>query len=63
MKLHAFLTISSSNFSINQSGSVQISSSLLEQVTITQISGWMIPVFSVSPTAGMTQKMQILRGL
>ena len=59
----AFLTISSSNFSINQSGSVQISSSLLEQVTITQISGSDItPVFSVSPAGRMIAKNADIEG-
>ena len=59
----AFLTISSSNFSINQSGSVQISSSLLEQVTITQISGSDVtPVFSVSPTGRMIAKNADIEG-
>ena len=59
----AFLTISSSNFSINQSGSVQISSSLLEQVTITQISGSdTTPVFSVSPAGRMIAKNADIEG-
>ena len=59
----AFLTISSSNFSINQSGSVQISSSLLEQVTITQVSGSSTqPVFSVSPAGRMIAKNADIEG-
>lgn len=59
----AFLTISSSNFSINQSGSVQISSSILEQVTITQVSGSSTqPVFSVSPAGRMIAKNADIEG-
>ena len=59
----AFLTISSSNFSINESGSVQISSSILEQVTITQLSGSSTqPVFSVSPAGRMIAKNADIEG-
>ena len=59
----AFLTISSSNFSINQSGSVDVSSASLEQITIIQTSGSSTqPVFSISPTGRMIAKNAEIEG-
>ena len=59
----ASLSISSSNFSINESGSVEAANANLSQVTITQISGSDVtPVFSVSPAGRMIAKNADIEG-
>ena len=59
----ASLSISSSNFSINESGSVEAANANLTQVTITQISGSDVtPVFSVSPAGRVIAKNADIEG-